>query len=435
MEVFKKEENEALQLLALLYAKRRFIIIFTIVTTIVATLVSLFVIPEKFTSEAVIYPTPSNSQDAIIENPSFGFEGHSNQLLQVLKSNTLRERLIDQFDLATYYEIDTTRIDWYSHLSKKMEKDIEFERTPYYSLSITATTTSPELSAKIVNYIVDEVNVIVQEIFMENIEKTHLAYRDEYIEKKAYVRTLLDSLIYLKQFNADQALDHLNAQVKLTQEEIEHLRQRLETLKESNRIYAYHEQVSLLSNQVANASARYNQSRGEYNELKEVLKPNDTTLLKLKGDMAGARKNADTAQVQLAKLQAVKSEYAELELFLNRAMDRYANLKGRREELENAYEPTIHSAGLTKLQTELEFSQEQLQELKARYERAQKKVENKLPSIYVISRGRPMYKKSSPSNSKNLLLGFGIGLIFSSGWVLLKARWQRIKPQLENLNQ
>ena len=435
MEVFKKEENEALQLLALLYAKRTFIIIFTLFTTIGTTLFSLFVLPKKYTSEAVIYPTPSNSQEAIIENPSFGFEGHSNQLLQVLKSNTLRERLIDKFELANYYEIDTTQIDWYSRLAKKMEEDIEFERTPYYSLSITASTTSPELSSNIVNYIVDEVNVIVQEIFMDNIEKTHIAYRNEYLEKQAYVRTLLDSLIYLKQFNTDKALHHLKTQIELTQEEISSLRSRLEQLKETNKIYSYDEQVRLLSNQVANASARYNHTRGEYNELKQVLAKNDTTLLKLKGEMVGAQKNADTAKMQLEKLQTVKNEYSELELFLSRALDRYANLKSRREELQNAYEPTIHSAGLTKLQTELEFSQEQLQDLKARYERAQQKVDNKLPSIYVISRGRPMYKKSSPSNTKNLLLGFGIGLLFSSGWVILRARWKRIKPQLKSLQK
>lgn len=432
MHVFKKEETEAIQLLAILYSRRRLIFLFTLITTITFVLVSLFVIPKKYTSEAIIYPTPTNSEDAILENPSFGFEGHSNQLLQVLKSNTLRERLISKFDLAAYYEVDTSEIDWYSRLSKKMEKDILFERTPYYSLSISASTTSPELSSNMVNYIVDEVNVIVQEIFIDNIETTHQAYQTEYLQKQQYVRSLLDSLIYLKQYNTGQALDHLNAQIDETYKDISHLRKRLEELKRSNKIYSYDEQVRLLSNQVANANSRYNQSRGEYQELSQILGKNDTALVRLKGEMLGAQKNADTARSQLETLQGVKNEYEELELFLQRALEHYANLKSRREDLQNAYEPTIHSAGLTKLQTELEFSQEQLQELKARYERAQKKVDNKLPSIYVISRGRPSYKKSSPSHSKNLLLGFGIGLIFSTGWVLLKQRWKKIKPQLQN---
>lgn len=432
MHVFKKEETEAIQLLAILYSKRRFIFLFTLIITLTFVLVSLFVIPKKYSSEAIIYPTPTNSEDAILENPSFGFEGHSNQLLQVLKSNTLRERLISKFDLATYYEIDTSEIDWYSRLSKKMEKDILFERTPYYSLSISASTTSPELSSNIVNYIVDEVNIIVQEIFIDNIETTHLAYRNEYIQKEEYVRSLLDSLIYMKQYNTDQALDHLNAQIDETYKNISDLRKQLENLKRTNKIYSYNEQVRLLSNQVANANARYNQSQAEYKQLSQILGKNDTALVRLKGEILGAQKNADTARSQLETLQEVKNEYEELELFLQRALEHYANLKSRREDLQNAYEPTIHSAGLTKLQTELEFSQEQLQELKARYERAQKKADNKLPSIYVISRGRPSYKKSSPSHSKNLMLGFGIGLIFSTGWVLVKQRWKKIKPQLEN---
>lgn len=432
MEVFKKEEDEALHLLAMLYAKRGFITLFTLISIIAAVLISLFIIPEKYTSEAIIYPTPSNSEEAIIENPSFGFEGHSNQLLQVLKSNTLRERLIDQFDLATYYEIDTTRIDWYSRLANEMENDIRFTRTPYYSLSITANTTSPKLSANIVNYIVDEVNVIVQEIFIDNIENTHQAFREEYLQKEQDVGRLLDSILFMKEYNTNQTLDHLNAQIDKAYQEISELRTHLEKLKHSNKIYSYDEQVRLLSNQVANASARYNHARGQYNELKVVLNEKDTTLLKLKGEMLGARKNADTAKSQLEKLQVVKNEYSELELFLQRALEHYAHLKSRRDDLQNAYEPTIHSAGLTKLQAGLEYSQEQLQQLKARYERARKKADNQLPSIYVISRGRPSYKKSSPSHSKNLLLGLGLGLVFSTGWVLIQNRWQKIKPQLQN---
>src|SRR5690606_10271697 len=135
------------------------------------------------------------------------------------------------------------KIDWYSHLSKKMEKDIEFERTPYYSLSISASTKSPELSANIVNYIVDEVNSIVQEIFIDNIETTYLAYQSEYFQKQQYVRSLLDSLIFLKQYNTNQVLDHLNAQIDETYSNINELRKQLEQLKRNNKIYAYEEQV------------------------------------------------------------------------------------------------------------------------------------------------------------------------------------------------
>lgn len=431
MNLFKEEEKEALKAFKTLYTKRLFIVVFTLGLGFTALAISYFILPKKYLSEAIIYPTPSNSQEMILENPSFGFEGHANQLLQVLQSSALKDRMIKEFGLITYYEIDSTEKAWYSKLSKKMEKDIQFERTPYYSVSITAETESPELSANIVNYTVDEVNVIMQEIFEANIQSTFRAIQTEYLQKEKYVKNLLDSLIQRKESNTTIALSHLNTQLDITHNEISQLKKQLHDLENTHSIYAYSEQMNLLSNQVANASARYNHSRAQYEELKEVMNPRDTFLLKLKGEMLGARKNADTARAQLELLKAVNSEYAQLNLLLQNNFKRYSELQGQKQQLENAYEPTINSVGLSSLENELHFAQEQMQILQTRYERARNKAENKLPSIYVISRGRPSYQKSSPSYAKSTLLGLTLGLVFSTGWVLGRERWKRLRKQLQ----
>ena len=432
MHVFKEEEKDSLEMIARIYRKRWSVLITTMLFGAAALCISLFVLTEKFQSESIIYPTPSNSEEVILENPTFGFEGHANQLLQVLQSNTLRKRLIDEFSLVSYYAIDTNLKDWYTRLGRKMDKDIRFERTPYYSIKIVAETADPELSSNIVNYIADELNVILQEIFQTNIEDTYNAYREEYLEKEAYVEELLDSLIAAKEYNTDQALSHVDIQTRQTYMEIQGLRNDIQELKSSHEIYAYDEQVALLSNQLANASARYNHTKGQYDELKKVLGQNDTTLLKIKGEMLGARKNADTSRYQLEQLRSVKNEYSELNLLLERALIRYADLKNRRQELENAYEPTINSASLTQLQSELDFAQEQMQILKSRYEKARQKMENKIPSIYVVSRGIPNYDNSSPSVVKNTLVGLVLGLVFSTGWTLLSTRWKTIRQKLEH---
>lgn len=432
MNLFQEEEKQTLASLKTLYSKRLFIGGLTIGLGALALMISLFVLPKKYQSEAIIYPTPSNSEDAMLENPSFGFEGHANQLLQVLQSNTLKERLIQRFDLINYYEIDTGNLAWYSKLSRQMDKDIEFERTPYSSVSITAETESPELSANVVNFIVDELNVILQEIFQANIQSTYTTIEQEYRQKEALVNTLLDSLIERKEVNTDIAIGHLERQMDITYKEIGRLKRRLSEMETQYAIYAYGEQVALLSNQVANASARYNHNKAQLEELKEVLGPKDTTILKMRGEMIGARKNADTARTQLEQLKSVQSEYSELNILLQRNLERYSELKLQKQQLENAYEPTIASVGLSRMQHDLEFAQEQMQHLQVRYEKARNKAENKLPSIYVISRGRPIYKKSSPSHSKNLLFGLLAGFVFSTGFVLLNARWQILKVKLKD---
>lgn len=430
MYLFKEEEKEALRSLRILYKHRYFIIGCTLTLGLLALMLSLFVIPKKYVSEAIIYPTPSNSEEMLLDNPSFGYEGNANQLLQVLQSGTLKDRLIKKFNLISYYEIDTTDRAWYSKLSKKIDHDIRFESTPYYSVSLTAETETPQLSADIVNYAVDEVNVIMQEIFSANITSSFEAIQHEYQEKERYVNLLLDSLISRKESNTGIALSHLNTQLDITRKEIDRLKSQLMDLKKSHAIYAYDEQVNLLSNQVANASAHYNQSKAQYDELKEVLSAKDTALLKLKGEMMGSRKIGDTALAQLESLKSVRNEYIELNLLLQNNLDRFSALQGQKQSLENAYEPTINSVSLDKLQSELHFAQEQMQQLQDRYERARNKAENKLPSIYVISRGRPIYQKSSPSYSKYTLAGLLAGLIFSTGWVLLNDRWKTLKVKL-----
>jgi len=127
-----------------------------------------FFIPKNYLSTAIIYPYNSHTQNNIISNPQFGYEVETEQLLQLLESQTMRDRTIEKFKLYDYYDMDTTNPEWKSLLALKYIKDITFFRSKYLSVVINVTTKDPQLSADIANYQVNEVNSYRESIFEEN---------------------------------------------------------------------------------------------------------------------------------------------------------------------------------------------------------------------------------------------------------------------------
>lgn len=127
-----------------------------------------FLQPKKYLSTAVIYPYNSHTKNDIIGNPQFGYEIETEQLMQLLESQTMRKRTIDHFQLQDYYNVDTSQLVWYSELELKYIRDVNFFRSKYLSVVINVTTKDPELSADIANFQVSEVNSYRESIFEEN---------------------------------------------------------------------------------------------------------------------------------------------------------------------------------------------------------------------------------------------------------------------------
>lgn len=119
-------------------------------------------------STAVVYPASSYAKNELVENPQFGFEVETEQLMQLMESQSMRDRTIRKFKLWNYYGIDTSNPSWHSELNLRYIKDVRFFRSKYLSVVVNVITTNPELSSRIANFQHEEVNRYRKDIFEKN---------------------------------------------------------------------------------------------------------------------------------------------------------------------------------------------------------------------------------------------------------------------------
>lgn len=157
-----------------------------------------FLMPKKYRSIAVVYPYNTHTKNDIISNPQFGYEVETEQLLQLLESASMRDRTIEKFRLYEYYQLDTNRRDWRTRLMMEYLNDVSFSRSRYLSVVISVTTKDPELSARIANFQVSEVDKYRASIFEENRKRELLNKEREYQQSEEAMGRLRDSIYGIK---------------------------------------------------------------------------------------------------------------------------------------------------------------------------------------------------------------------------------------------
>jgi len=191
-------ENNNTSGLIYFYKNRKLLIAAILIGAILGG-VKAYLIPKKYLSTAIVYPYNSHTKDQIISNPQFGYEVETEQLLQLLESKSMRDRTVEKFNLAEYYEMDTTQPGWRSKLDLKYIKDVSFFRSKYLSVVINVTTKVPELSAEIANFQVEEVNRYREDVFRENRSKEFMQLEEKYFALTERKKNLEDSIYAIKE--------------------------------------------------------------------------------------------------------------------------------------------------------------------------------------------------------------------------------------------
>lgn len=190
--------------LLFLYRNRKFLILSFLIGGVFSAGITYF-IPKKYMSTAIVYPANSHTRNDIIGNPQFGYETDTEQLLQLFESKSMRQRTIDEFDLITYYEIDTTISGWRSRLDLKYIDDVSFFRSKYLSVVINVKTKDPILSANIANFQVDEVNAYRDAIFEKNRTQELNSVKLNLDESQKKLELLRDSIYSIRE-GSDQLI-------------------------------------------------------------------------------------------------------------------------------------------------------------------------------------------------------------------------------------
>lgn len=137
--------------------------LFTIVGLAAIVLSTVFSHPyfikPRYRSQAVVYP---------VHISTYSIETTSDQLLQLLESNSIRDSLVQRFDLIRHYGIDTTRPASKALLNYMWGERVSIEKTRYESVSIKVTDEDPVLARDMVEEILRQADLLARRLQREN---------------------------------------------------------------------------------------------------------------------------------------------------------------------------------------------------------------------------------------------------------------------------
>lgn len=165
-------DTERQNLLLFIWRKRKIILILTGIAAVASVVISLLMTP-MFRSTAIVFPAAtstvsfSEQRNAKASSMDFGEEEQAEQLIQILQSSRIRNRIVQRFNLFNHYEIDNDDPNKNYKLGKAYSNHIQFVRTRYGSIEISVLDRDRKLAAEIANKIVDLIDTVKNEMVQE----------------------------------------------------------------------------------------------------------------------------------------------------------------------------------------------------------------------------------------------------------------------------
>lgn len=190
------------------YVYRKHLLIVTGVALLCSVIFSspYFIVP-KYKSTVIMYPVASNSiskallserSDAKQDILEFGEDEQTEQMLQVLKSGQIRERVVEKYNLMEHYRIDTSKRYSKTKLIQTYEDNITFRRTEYTAVEIIVLDEDSQIAADIANDIAVMYDEVKNKMKSKRAEKAFRIVEEEYLQQKQEVRQKEDSLSSLR---------------------------------------------------------------------------------------------------------------------------------------------------------------------------------------------------------------------------------------------
>jgi len=199
---------DSTNLIIFLWKKKKPILTATVIAILASVIFSseLF-IPPRFQSSVIMFPTTNSSisKSLLSENSfekenilQFGEEEQVEQMLQILNSDEIRERVISKFDLMKHYRIDTSGRYPMTQLNKMFEENIAFNRTEYLSVRIDVMDENPNLAAEIANEISDLLDTVKTRMQQDRATQALAIVQKEYLDFNKYLFAREDTLNKLR---------------------------------------------------------------------------------------------------------------------------------------------------------------------------------------------------------------------------------------------
>ena len=233
-------------------------------------------IKPKFKSTVILFPSNTNSvskallggveeqQDVL----KYGEEEQAEQMLQVLNSDDIRDRIIEKFDLMDHYNIDPKGSYPVTRVRKEYESNITFERTEFMSVKIDVMDEDPELAAEIANNISDLLDSMKTKIQRERALQAFKIVEASYNDKVKRLNEVEDSLQILR----------------------------------SKGIFDYDEQSKIYEEEYTKAVAVYENEKASLPILEKYNKENDSIVVNTRARIQGAEAKMKNMKHELDNL-------------------------------------------------------------------------------------------------------------------------------------
>ena len=186
---------------------------------------SPYFITPLYKSTTVVYPTSSNSISKVLISTTyqsekdimnFGEDEQTEQMLQVMSSNRVRDKVISRFNLMEHYKIKPDGKYPFTKLNKLYDSRIRFRRTEYNAVRITVMDADPALAAQMANDIAELYDSTMNAMQKEVAVKAFQLVDSEYKTLCAEMAALEDSLNTLRQlgvFDYESQVEMLSQQL------------------------------------------------------------------------------------------------------------------------------------------------------------------------------------------------------------------------------
>jgi uncharacterized protein involved in exopolysaccharide biosynthesis len=130
----------------------------------------------------------------------FGEDEQTEQMLQILSSNKIRDRIIEKYNLMEHYKIKPDSRFKYTKLYKTYDDNVTFRRTEYMAVKITVNDKDPKIAANMANDIAELLDSTKNTMQKERAVKAFKIVETEYLKLKTEVQQMEDSLTKLREF-------------------------------------------------------------------------------------------------------------------------------------------------------------------------------------------------------------------------------------------
>jgi len=270
---------------------------------------SPFFITPKFRSTVIFFPSSTNSlSKAIMDDHNsakqdilaFGAEEESEQMIQILNSDDIRNAITRKYNLLDHYHIPSTEQFPMTMLNDRYHDNIQFSRTEFMSVRIDVLDEDPQVAANIANDIASLFDSVKSSIQGER---------------------------------AKEALAIINNTIAEKETEMQHNEDSMNTLR-SLGIMDYNQQSIIWNEQYANSFATYNNETAALSVLEKYGPENDTAIVRTKARIKGAESRMKNLQTKLDLLSKYGGASVALNEQLSMGRQELAKLKVQQEKLK-----------------------------------------------------------------------------------------------------